>query len=91
VTRAISANQKDTRIAGVLLILIQLILQSEIIRYHRDKLRIGGLAAVVLDGVAKVAVEGIHVAAVPRDLDGVADGEKIYWFIRSYVPLLLVG
>ena len=25
-----------------------------------------------MDGVAKVAVEGIHVAAVPRDLNGVA-------------------
>ena len=27
-----------------------------------------------MDGVAKVAVEGIHIAPVPRHLDGVADG-----------------
>ena len=53
---------------------IQFILQSQIIRDHRDKLRIGGLTSIVLNGVPKVAVEGIHVAAVPRDLDGVADG-----------------
>ena len=54
--------------------LVQLILQPEIIRYHRNKLRICGLSAVVLDGVAKVAVQRIHVASVPRDLNGVADG-----------------
>ena len=27
-----------------------------------------------MDGVAKVAVEGIHIAPVPRHLDGVTDG-----------------
>ena len=70
---------------------IQLILEPQIIRDHRNEFGIRGLSAVVLNGITKVRVQRIHVAAVPSDLDGVADGEKIYWFIRSYVPLLLVG
>ena len=27
-----------------------------------------------MDGIAEVAVEGVHIAPVPRHLDGVADG-----------------
>ena len=27
-----------------------------------------------MDGVAEVAVQGVHIAAVPRHLDGMADG-----------------
>ena len=27
-----------------------------------------------MDGIAEIAVEGVHVATVPRHLDGVADG-----------------
>ena len=53
---------------------IHLIFQPQIIRDHGDELRIGGLAAVILDGVAEVGVEGIHVAAIPRHLNGVANG-----------------
>ena len=56
------------------LVLIQLILQPQIIRYHRDKLAIGGLTAIVLDCVTKIRIQRIHVASVPCDLDGVADG-----------------
>ena len=37
-------------------LLPQLILQPQIIRDHGNKLRIRGLAAVVLDGVSEVAV-----------------------------------
>ena len=51
--------------------LIQFVFQPQIIRNHRDKLAICGLSAVVLDCIAEIGVEGIHVAAVPRDLDGV--------------------
>ena len=54
--------------------LIQFIFQSEIIGYHRDKLAVRGLASVVLNGIAEVGIEGIHVASVPRDLDRVTDG-----------------
>ena len=53
--------------------LIQLILQSQIIRDHRDKFRICGLSSVVLDGISKVRIQRIHVTSVPCDLDGVAD------------------
>ena len=54
--------------------LVELIFQTEIICDHGDEFGIGRFAAIVLNGVAEVAVEGIHVASVPRDLDGVTDG-----------------
>ncbi len=41
------------------ILLIQLILQSQIIRDHRDKLAICGLSSVVLDCVAKVGIKRI--------------------------------
>lgn len=53
---------------------IQLILQPQIVGYHRNKLRIRGLSAVVLDGISKVAVQRIHISPIPRDLDCVPDG-----------------
>ena len=54
----------------------QLIFQPQIIRNHGNKLAIRGLSAVVLNGIAKIGIERIHVAAIPSDLDGVADGKK---------------
>jgi hypothetical protein len=53
---------------------IQFIFKSQIIRYHRDKFAICRLSAVVLNGVSKITVQRIHVASIPRDLDGVANG-----------------
>ena len=50
------------------------LIQPHLVRNHRDELRVGGLAAQVVDGIAKVAIEGIHITPVPRNLDGVADG-----------------
>ena len=49
-------------------------IQPHFVSDHRDELRIGGLAPQVVDGIAEVAVEGIHVAPVPRHLNSVADG-----------------
>ena len=49
-------------------------IQPHFISDHRNELAVGGLAAQVVDGVAEVAVEGIHVSPVPRHLDGMADG-----------------
>ena len=49
-------------------------IQPHLIRDHCNELRVGGLPSQVVDGIAEVAVEGIHVAAVPRHLDGMADG-----------------
>lgn len=54
--------------------LLDFIFQSEVVSDHGDKFRVGGLAAVVLDGVAKIGVEGVHVAAIPSDFDSMADG-----------------
>ena len=34
---------------------------------------VGGFSAQVMDGVAEVAVEGVHITPVPCHLDGVAD------------------
>ena len=49
-------------------------IQPHLIRDHCNELRVGGLSAQVVDGITEVAVQGIHIAAVPRHLDGMADG-----------------
>ena len=49
-------------------------IQPHLISYHCDELRVGRFTAQVMDGIAEVAIEGIHVSPVPRHLDGVADG-----------------
>ena len=48
-------------------------IQPHLIGYHRDELTVGGFSAQVMDGIAEVAIEGIHVSPVPCHLDGVAD------------------
>ena len=50
------------------------LIQPHLISYHRDELTVGGFSAQVMDGVAEVAVEGVHISPVPCHLDGVADG-----------------
>ena len=49
-------------------------IQPHFISYHRNEFTIGGLTAQVMDGIAEVAIEGIHISPVPCHLDGVADG-----------------
>ena len=49
-------------------------IQPHFVSDHRDEFAVGGLAPQVVDGIAEVAVEGIHIAPVPRHLDGMADG-----------------
>ena len=49
-------------------------IQPHLVGNHRDELAVGGFSAQVMDGVAEVAVEGVHIAPVPRHLNGVADG-----------------
>ena len=49
-------------------------IQPHLIGDHRDELTVGGFTPQVMDGIAEVAVEGIHIAPVPRHLNGVADG-----------------
>ena len=49
-------------------------IQPHLISYHRNELAVGRLAPQVMDGIAEVAVEGVHVSPVPCYLDGVADG-----------------
>ena len=49
-------------------------IQSHLIGYHCNELTVGGFAPQVMDGIAEVAVEGVHIAPVPRYLNGVADG-----------------
>ena len=53
--------------------------EGEILGDHCDELRIRGLALDAGDRVAEELLQGLHVAAVPRDLDGVAD-------FRDYRP-----
>ena len=68
---------------------IHLIFEPEIICDHGDELAICGLAAVVLYRVSEIGVEGIHVAAIPRDLDRVADHEKSIGLFVAMMPLAL--
>ena len=49
-------------------------IQPHLIRDHCNELRIGGLSAQIVDGIAEVAVQSVHIAPVPRHLDGMADG-----------------
>ena len=50
------------------------LIQPHLISYHRDELRVGGFAAQVMDGIAEVAVEGVHISPIPCHLDSMADG-----------------
>ena len=50
------------------------LIQPHLVGDHRNKLRVGGLAAQVVDGIPEIAVQGIHISPVPRHLDGMADG-----------------
>ena len=50
------------------------LIQPHLIGYHRNELAVRRFAAQVMDGIAEVAIEGIHISPVPRNLDGVADG-----------------
>ena len=50
-----------------------LLAQGEGVGDHGDELRIRGLALDAGDRVAEELLQGLHVAAVPRDLDRVAD------------------
>ena len=49
-------------------------IQPHLVSDHRNKLAVGGFSAQVMDGVAKIAVEGVHITPVPCHLNGVADG-----------------
>ena len=53
---------------------MKLVFETEIISYHRNEFRICGLTSIILNSVAEIRIERVHVAPVPRDLDGVADG-----------------
>ena len=43
------------------------------VRDHGDEFRIRGFSLDAADRVAEEFLKGLHVAAVPGDLDGVAD------------------
>ena len=49
-------------------------LQLQPVRDQSDELRIGGLSLGIAHCVAEEALQGVQVAPVPGDLDGVANG-----------------
>ena len=49
-------------------------IQPHLVSYHCDELAVRRFSPQVMDGIAKVAIEGIHISPVPCHLDGVADG-----------------
>lgn len=51
-----------------------LFIQADLIADHCDELAVRGFSSQVVDGIAKVAVQSIHIAAVPGDFNSVADG-----------------
>ena len=54
--------------------LLDFVSEAEVIRDHGNELGVCGLAAIVLNGVPEVGIEGIHVPAIPSYLDGMTDG-----------------
>lgn len=61
-----SVSRNRSRVAG-------LELKPQMIRYERDKFRVGGLSLGCVDGIGEDFCQHVDVAAVPRDLDRVAD------------------
>ena len=53
--------------------------EAEIVSDHGDKFAVRGLSLDAAHGIAEEPLQGLHVAAVPRDLDGMAD-------FRTFVP-----
>ena len=49
-------------------------LQLQLVRNQGDELRIRGLSFGVADGVAEEPLQGVQVAPIPGDLDGMTDG-----------------
>ena len=49
-------------------------IQPHLISDHRNELRVRWFSPQVMDGIAEVAVESVHIAPVPCHFDGVADG-----------------
>ena len=49
-------------------------IQPHLVGNHCNEFAVGGLSAQVVDGVAEVAVQRVHIAPVPRHLNGMADG-----------------
>ena len=47
--------------------------QPQSISDQRDELRICGFSFVIIDGVSKQGINGIHLASVPCHFNGVAD------------------
>ena len=45
----------------------------QFVRDQGDKLRIGGLSLGIADGIAEEPLQGIQIAPIPGDLDGVPD------------------
>ena len=49
-------------------------LELQLVRDEGDEFRVGGLALGIADGVAEEALQGVQIAPVPGDFNGVANG-----------------
>ena len=77
--------------------------EGKIVSDHGDKFAVGGFSLDAAHSVAEEALERLHVAAVPRDLDGMKglrpSGERLawlfcgllYWFIHRLDAYLFIG
>ena len=50
------------------------LIQPHLVGDHGNELAVRRFSPQVMDGIAKVAVQGVHIAPVPCHLDGMADG-----------------
>lgn len=73
----LTANEKSPKTLATQLELGRLggfELQLQLVRNQGDELRIGGLALGVGYRIAEEALEGVQIAPIPGDFNGVADG-----------------
>ena len=50
------------------------LIQPHLVGNHCNELTVGGFSAQVMDGVAEVTVQSVHITPVPCHLDGMTDG-----------------
>ena len=53
---------------------IQLVFQTEIVCDHSNEFAVGWLSSIVLNGIAEIGIERIHITSIPCNLNCMANG-----------------
>ena len=67
-------RNRNSAPSGTNVLLVQLVSQPQVIGDHGNEFRVGRFSAAVLDGIAKVSVERIHITPIPRHFNSMTDG-----------------